>query len=145
MILQEMKDTNKFNQQLFSMSIEDLKSLEVEAATRNKELKVSGFLVYDGFHFFQYIEGLKGVIEELYKKIQVDDRHTSVTTLSEGSLGDLLFTTWGMKTFMPGDFVASDRVHIIDILSRKHDSDSIVSVIKDLSFRHTPALSEKSR
>ena len=117
----------------------ELKGLEKEAAEKNTRLNVTGLLVYDGFHFFQYIEGDHNTIVELYERIKKDDRHTSVTTVSEGPSQERLFPDWAMRSFLPEDFILEDRVHIIEILSKKHEKESIPNILQGLKIRHQSA------
>jgi hypothetical protein len=116
------------------MNLDQLSILEAEASSKNLGHGITGFLVYDGFHFFQYIEGDKEAIENLYAKIEQDDRHASVTQLSCGDVPHRLLPGWSMKSFMPSDFVAEDRVHIMDILSHKHEKESIPEIVQSLQF-----------
>ena len=116
------------------MDESSLNELELEASSKNKATGVTGFLVYDGSHFFQYIEGEQDVIESLFRRIEKDKRHMSVTELSSGPIDERILGEWSMKCFMPADFVAEDRVHFLDLLSAKHEKETIPEIVASLQF-----------
>lgn len=122
-----------------SFSQEELIPLEKQASSANENKGITGVLIFDGSHFFQYIEGNKADIEALYQKIEKDKRHASVTELSSGEVSEKLFPNWGMKSFLPGDFVAEDRVHILDILSENHEKESVPEILRQLRVRQATA------
>jgi hypothetical protein len=84
------------------MSSDELKQLEDFAASNNVKYDITGFLVYDGFHFFQYIEGPEENIKQLYSNIEKDGRHSGVTEMSSGEIPFRLLPKWSMKNFLPG-------------------------------------------
>lgn len=114
------------------MSSEELEQLEAFASARNEQFEITGLLVYDGFHFFQYIEGPEENIKQLYKNISNDDRHDAVTELSSGPVEKRILPKWNMKSFLPGDFVAEDRVHIMNILEQKEQNPAIIETLQGL-------------
>ena len=121
------------------MSSKELEQLELHASSMNQKFEITGFLVYDGFHFFQYIEGPEEHIKQLYSNICNDTRHGSVTELSSGNVEERLLPQWSMKSFLPGDFVAEDRVHIMNILEQKHEKAPLVEILKGLKVRELTA------
>ncbi|MCJ8275915.1 MAG: BLUF domain-containing protein [Bdellovibrionales bacterium] len=116
------------------MNVEELEALENKASVNNEEKNITGFLVYDGFNFFQYIEGARKDIEALYEKIQKDKRHLNITELSSGEIQERLLPQWSMKCYLPGDFMANDRVHILNLLCAKHEKESIAEIVSSLQF-----------
>lgn len=117
------------------LSNDELSALEDKSSFNNVKADITGFLVYDGSHFFQYIEGPKENIEKLFLKISSDPRHMSVTELSRGKVDERILPNWSMKSFLPSDFVAEDRLHILDLLSQKHEKESIPNILMSLQFR----------
>ena len=65
MILQEMKDTNKFNQQLFSMSIEDLNNTKALIADIIKNKIKSVLKVGMKVNIVQKTKKTSGVIKKI--------------------------------------------------------------------------------
>jgi hypothetical protein len=65
MILQEMKDTNKFNQQLFSMSIEDLNNTKALIADIIKNKIKSVMKVGMKVNIVQKTKKTSGVIKKI--------------------------------------------------------------------------------
>ena len=122
------------------MSAEDLVELEFQAIENNVENQITGFLVYDGFHFFQYVEGPQEQVNFLINKIEKDGRHSSFTELSSGDVDERLLPAWSMKNFLPSDFVAEDRVHIMNIIEQKYQDGSVVEVLKGLQVRQAAAI-----
>ena len=64
--------------------------------TNNAKNAVTGMLVRKNRQFLQYIEGPEKSIEELYAKIERDDRHRLVKIIEEGSAEDRVFYDWEM-------------------------------------------------
>ena len=113
-----------------------LAELEAQAAKNNVSDSITGLLVFDGTHFFQYLEGDKEKVEALYSRIEADDRHSSVTMLSSGEVSSQLFARWAMKLILPEDFNMDDRLHILDLLSQKHEKESIPQILGALTIRN---------
>ena len=116
-----------------------LADLERQAVENNTKNQVTGLLVFDGSHFFQYLEGSDDAVMPLYQSIERDPRHSSVTLLSSEAVKERLFAKWAMKLFLPKDFNLEDRVHILDLLSQKHEKESIPTILKSLRFRSVKA------
>ena len=64
--------------------------------TNNARNSVTGMLVRKEREFLQFIEGPAEVIDDLFRKIQVDDRHRSVTIVDQGLTSDRVFFNWEM-------------------------------------------------
>ena len=114
-----------------------LSELAAESSKRNSELQISGALVFDGTHFFQYLEGEKENVELVYNKIKQDQRHRDVSTISESSIEKRVYPHWGMKSFLPSDFTLEDRVHILDLLCHKLSEKSVPEILMGLE---TPSI-----
>lgn len=74
----------------------DLIKLLTSARQKNTVLNVTGMLLYCDNNFFQVIEGEERVIHELFKTIEVDDRHKNVTKILEEPIPLRSFAKWTM-------------------------------------------------
>jgi Sensors of blue-light using FAD len=63
---------------------------------RNESLGVTGLLLFDGYHFFGYLEGEPLLIEQLYAAIEADARHERLRQLARGPLDVRCFERWFM-------------------------------------------------
>lgn len=66
------------------------------ARIKNKRLGLTGMLVYDTREIMQLIEGEEADVKELYRTIQLDQRHTLVEIFYEGSIENRSFSNWSM-------------------------------------------------
>ena len=64
--------------------------------TNNAKKAVTGMLVRKEQQFLQFIEGPVEVIDELFAKIECDDRHQSVKVIDQGMSTDRVFFDWQM-------------------------------------------------
>jgi hypothetical protein len=62
----------------------------------NRKHKVTGCLVYHNDQFAQILEGDKQSVNDLYKKIEKDTRHTCVTLITMGEISQRTFNSWTM-------------------------------------------------
>lgn len=84
-----------------SIAIEEMDQKGLEdilftANNTNKELDITGMLVYHNRTFIQLLEGDKTKVEELYKKIIKDKRHTSAEIFWQDSIKQRSFANWSM-------------------------------------------------
>jgi Sensors of blue-light using FAD len=78
------------------MSDEELRNLLQVAREKNKELDVTGMLLYrDGF-FIQALEGEEETVLKLYNKIKTDPRHRSVLQIFREPMQQRSFGEWSM-------------------------------------------------
>ncbi|MGB5978359.1 MAG: BLUF domain-containing protein, partial [Cyclobacteriaceae bacterium] len=69
----------------------------LEASARNnKELDITGVLLYSEAKFVQYLEGEYNVIMDLYDKIKKDDRHNNAVLISNSVVKERAFPSWQM-------------------------------------------------
>lgn len=62
----------------------------------NAKNSVTGMLVRKEREFLQFIEGPAEVVDALYDKIKVDDRHRAVKIVEQGMTADRVFFDWEM-------------------------------------------------
>lgn len=95
MKLKRIRYVSRFAAPLSKNEINELTRVSSE---NNAKLDVSGILMVSGDLFFQLIEGPPEKIEQLYRKIVFDPRHTDVLLLQvEEDIEERLFPDWSMK------------------------------------------------
>lgn len=75
---------------------EALRELLAVARKNNHALGVSGMLLYHQGSFIQVLEGDQDVVERLFEKIELDDRHTNTTVIFRGHAEERTFDEWAM-------------------------------------------------
>ena len=75
---------------------DSLRELLITSAHNNRQLDITGMLVFMKDRFIQVLEGSKLVVENLYQKIAKDPRHEKVTVLLEGNSSERIFKNWAM-------------------------------------------------
>ncbi|WP_037320227.1 BLUF domain-containing protein [Salegentibacter sp. Hel_I_6] len=78
------------------ISDKDLKELLSTSRRNNREITITGILIYFQGSFIQYIEGKEENVDFLYSKIAKDQRHQSVTELDSGFNAERAFSDWSM-------------------------------------------------
>ena len=73
-----------------------LDSLLEEFRTRNKQKDITGILLYHYGSFIQVIEGETETIDDLFSKIQADQRHKRLICLSDEIIDYRDFSNWRM-------------------------------------------------
>ncbi|NEU70237.1 BLUF domain-containing protein [Spirosoma agri] len=63
---------------------------------KNARLGITGVLLYINGHIVQVLEGQQDLVEEVYKSIQADPRHTDVRTVIRQPISQRLFDRWHM-------------------------------------------------
>lgn len=86
----------------------DLTKREIErilevARVRNARENVTGLLVFDGISFMQLLEGEAGVIDEIFRKIAADNRHSNVVRVLQAEPVPRQFRDWSMGYSMTHD------------------------------------------
>ncbi len=79
-----------------SFSNADLLGLLRVARERNRELGVTGMLLYENGGFFQVIEGEAATIDELYAMIESDPRHHRLIKIIHEPVARRAFADWTM-------------------------------------------------
>lgn len=102
-----------------SMDLESVKMISDKAEEANKRNGVTGILIYrDGF-FLQLLEGDKYNVHYTFKKINDDNRHTSVKVLIDKEVNSRLFPRWNMVFRNLDDADPELRSQIIELLQDK--------------------------
>lgn len=79
-----------------SFSEEQLKELLATSIANNELLEITGMLLHIEGKFIQLLEGPEQNVNDLYKKIEADDRHKKVTIVLEGATKKRIFPDWKM-------------------------------------------------
>lgn len=71
---------------------------EILAVSRrnNASRDITGMLCYDPLFFMQCLEGPREAVNELYRDIARDNRHTQVTLLEYQEIRERMFDGWSM-------------------------------------------------
>ena len=80
------------------LSPDELRKVAAESARNNKRDQITGLLISAGNLFFQLLEGPPAAVDECYRRIKEDPRHTNVLLLGM-EVGDMerLCPDWDMK------------------------------------------------
>lgn len=62
----------------------------------NARCGVTGALLFNNGSFVQVLEGPATSVEEVFERIQLDERHFDVTVIETGWVDDRLFPQWSM-------------------------------------------------
>ena len=74
----------------------DIVDLLMVSRKHNEKNNITGMLLYIDESFFQVLEGDEETLHALYKKIEVDQRHTKVVKLIEEPIDKRTFSDWSM-------------------------------------------------
>lgn len=76
---------------------DELCALLHRARQRNRRESLTGLLVYDRGHFFQWLEGPAGALERIWDAVRRDPRHRDIERLGSPRLPMRLFADWEMR------------------------------------------------
>jgi len=74
----------------------DIEALAGRAAARNAADFITGFLVYNGVNFVQFVEGPAEAVEALYDRLAADPRHSGLVKLRDRMIDARIFPDWSM-------------------------------------------------
>ena len=81
-----------------SVSDKEIERIGAISSQNNKQIRVTGLLVFFEKLFYQIIEGDDKKIDQLFTKISNDPRHDNILRLkTEYGINERLFPNWGMK------------------------------------------------
>lgn len=110
------KNTVDKNQSDVKNEIKDILNV---ARKNNKELGITGALLYSGGYFCQVLEGEKDKVEKLIKTIQSDNRHKEINILSGEFVTNRTFAEWDMA------FAGIEEKMRFDIFGIKNSKDEL--------------------
>ena len=81
-----------------ALGSDELRQVAADSARNNKRDQITGLLISAGNLFFQLLEGPPAAVDECYRRIKEDPRHTNVLLLGM-EVGDMerLCPDWDMK------------------------------------------------
>ena len=90
---------------LKSLQPSDIEDILATSRSFNAVHDISGCLLYHHHEFVQLLEGGKGDVSALYKRIQADPRHKHVEIFLDGDAKTRMFSKWYMafKRLQPRD------------------------------------------
>ena len=100
---------------------DDVIEIATKAATKNKQIGVTGFLSYRNSCFTQYLEGPPESVLGLIKTIEEDSRHEVYHTIHLQNQTERHFENWSMRLITSQDE------------SRALPDDTLMSAIKEIS------------
>ena len=78
------------------MTPEGMARLISSAQRRNRQLDLTGALIYCGHRFVQALEGREAALEAMMAKIVLDPRHRQLLVLARQPISKRLFGNWDM-------------------------------------------------
>jgi class 3 adenylate cyclase len=106
----------------------EIEAIGRQSAERNQHDGITGVLLTLGaVFFFQIIEGDEDAIDDLYRRVLRDDRHTDIICLrTEHDVDERLFPDWSMNVFdideLGGDVIEPLKL----LLSRMGEAQNII-------------------
>ena len=79
----------------------ELEKILAAARRNNQPAGITGMLVYHEGSFLQVLEGDRELVEALYEKIELDDRHTNAFILLRSEDAERCFERWSMGFSRP--------------------------------------------
>eukprot|EP00667_Euglena_gracilis_P012731 EG_transcript_13097 len=79
------------------LTVTGIQLLALNAKVANERDEVSGFLLYTAPYFIQVVEGPPHAVEDLFRRLQEDPRHTSLTVVMDISCVSRLYADWNMQ------------------------------------------------
>jgi len=119
--------------------VNEIESILSIARSKNKDLSITGALLYSGGYFSQVIEGPLEAIEELFEIIQNDPRHSEVTVLHFNPIEIRSFSEWSMALAGIEDRKLTGIDKILqspDEMDADQAGADLVNVLHDLVLRH---------
>lgn len=105
-----------------------------QARARNRELGVTGALVFTGKHFAQLLEGEREVVDETMSRVIADPRHTDIRILETRSLERRLFDGWSLAYSGAARFLQAqvDSVLAADARNLRREVDRLTYVMREM-------------
>jgi hypothetical protein len=95
------------------LSATDLYRLARAAQVRNHAESITGLMLYDDSHFFQWLEGPSESLARIMRSIRDDPRHTEIEILNSQQTTARFFGDWNMKLALNGPRDAAWKREVI--------------------------------
>lgn len=116
------------------LSDADIAALANTSQARNRNLDITGLLLFDGGYFMQTLEGPRDAVAEVFRDILKDPRHSAISPFAVRFITDRKFPAWAMQ-LVPRDLT-------LEIVSGLGDIELTPLGIRRLHQRATQALNE---
>jgi hypothetical protein len=113
-----------------AMSERQLQDLLETLRRKNREIGVTGFLLYQSGYFMQMLEGKRDLVDPLMRRIAQDPRHENLSVIMYGYEKGRLFTDWSMGFWNMGRLPEMD----IDFINWQKQVISLLDVSQDARF-----------
>lgn len=113
----------------------EIKRIVEASVVRNREHDLTGSLIYAKGFFAQFLEGPIGPLEDLWQRIQVDERHTDVRLLLRSEAGTRHFAGWSLAYNGRASYLANElqRLHVGG--ASAEDVDRLIYMLQQFSGR----------
>lgn len=101
-------------------SEKDLIDILHTSRKNNKNIHISGALVYNKGYFLQMIEGEQVVVETLFKKITQDVRHVKISCFYRSQVPNRVFPDWYMSFFQHEAGENIDLSGLVNLYESQH-------------------------
>ncbi len=75
------------------------------SVVKNRQLRLTGALLFTGRHFAQVLEGCDPALDSLLAKLAKDPRHDNIMVAQRAPIAERRFPNWSMAYFGPSLFV----------------------------------------
>lgn len=79
-----------------------LRDIVKTSAANNSRQDITGYLLFDGDHFLQILEGPSQAVQETYERIAKDPRHRDIEIVSAKNVPERAFGAWAMGGHLRG-------------------------------------------
>lgn len=80
----------------YTMGNDELLHILTKARLKNRQLGITGMLLYKGGNFLQVLEGEEDVVVPLFETIKKDPRHYNVELIAQREMKERAFAEWEM-------------------------------------------------
>ena len=128
-----------FSQAKPNLDREAVDDLVRNARVKNRKLGITGALLYEKGYFLQVLEGPRKDVRELFRAIQVDDRHEKVHLLIEDDLEHRRFSGWNLAWNRGTDEALSEHLEGLkeSLTHRRSTAADLPSIHKFLIIFHS--------
>ena len=97
---------------------DELTALLDHARRANQARGITGMMIYRKREFLQLLEGEQAVVQALYERIALDERHHQMAKIWDGPLTTRSFDGWEMAFVAPGDDSLQSHPGYRDLMER---------------------------
>jgi hypothetical protein len=116
--------------------LQALRAILKSSKRNNEAAQVTGYLIFDGTHFVQILEGARADVEAVYARIGGDQRHHGLKIIGEATAARRDFPTWIMGGYLrsPEEAAIFARHGIQGDLARAElTARGLIALAKDLA------------